>query len=281
LFLSLLHHNEGNLGSALLRHFDLFQTPSPVLFTGYHEPILKGSLVRTKHYRYPLYRPPDGTLSDDVALSSLSRAQIDGQEALAGKGYELVWLDDPIDRFFLHIQGSGLIRLPGGTHLRAGYAADNGKPYQSIGKMLVEDGKLQSGSTSTLAIRQYLKSHPEERDAILFHNGRYIFFRLIPDGPVGSLGVPLTSGRSLAVDPTIYPAGGLAFIHTKRPVMTPANHVIWKDFFRFVLLQDAGAAIKGPARADLFWGSAAEAEAGLMAQRGELYLLVKKSGAQQ
>jgi membrane-bound lytic murein transglycosylase A len=282
LFLSLLHnHNEDNLGSALLRHFDLFQTPSPVLFTGYHEPLLNGSLVRTEHYRYPLYRPPDATLSDDVALSSLSRAQIDGQDALAGKGYELVWLDDPIDRFFLHIQGSGLIRLPGGTHLRAGYAADNGKPYQSIGKMLVEDGKLQSGSTSTLAIRQYLKSHPQERDAILFHNGRYIFFRLIPDGPVGSLGVPLTSGRSLAVDPTIYPAGGLAFIHTKRPVVTQANHVIWKDFFRFVLLQDAGAAIKGPTRADLFWGSAAEAEAGLMAQPGELYLLVKKSGGEQ
>jgi membrane-bound lytic murein transglycosylase A len=281
LFLSLLHnHNEADLGPVILRHFNLFQTPSPVLFTGYHEPILKGSLVRTEHYRYPLYRPPDVILSNDAARAPLSRAQIDGQGALAGKGYELLWLDDPIDRFFLHIQGSGLIRLPGGTHLRAGYAADNGKPYQSIGKLLMESGKLQPGSTSTLAIRQYLKNHPEERDAILFHNGRYIFFRLIPNGPLGSLGVPLTPGRSLAIDPMVYPAGGLAFIHTKRPVVTQANHVRWKDFFRFVLLQDAGAAIKGPARADLFWGSAAEAEAGLMAQRGELYLLVKKSGAQ-
>jgi membrane-bound lytic murein transglycosylase A len=280
LFLFLLQ-NEADPGSALLQHFDLFQPSSPVLFTGYHEPILRGSLVRTGPYQYPLYRPPDPALGDNTAVSSLSRADIDGQDALGGKGYELVWLDDPVDRFFLHIQGSGLIRLPGGTPLRVGYAANNGKPYQSIGKLLVERGKLQPGSTSTLAIRQYLKNHPEERDAILFHNARYIFFQLVQNGPLGSLGVPLTPGRSLAVDPTVYPAGGLAFIHTKRPVVNSTNQVTWKDFFRFVLLQDTGAAIKGPTRADLFWGSAAEAEAGLMAQRGELYLLVKKSGTQQ
>jgi membrane-bound lytic murein transglycosylase A len=277
LFLSLLrkHNNETDLGPVIHQHFDLFQPPAPVLFTGYHEPILNGSLVQTKQYRYPLYRPPDPTL-DDTARS-LARADIDGEDALAGKGYELLWLDDPIDRFFLHIQGSGLIRLPDGRHLRAGYAADNGRPYLSIGKLLLESGKLQPGSTTTPAIRQYLRSHPKDRDSILFRNTRYIFFQLVPNGPVGSLGVPLTPGRSLAVDPAIYPAGGLAFIHTKRPVVTNTNHVTWKDFFRFVLLQDAGAAIKGPARADLFWGSAAEAEAGLMSQRGEMYLLVKKS----
>lgn len=277
LFLSLLqeHHDEADLGPAIHQHFDLFQPSAPVLFTGYHEPILNGSLARTEHYHYPLYRPPDPTV--DETARSLSREEIDGENALAGKGYELLWLDDPIDRFFLHIQGAGLIRLPGGTHLRTGYAADNGRPYQSIGKLLLESGKLQPGSTTTPAIRAYLKSHPEERDAILFQNTRYIFFQLVANGPVGSLGVPLTAGRSLAVDPTIYPAGALAFIHAKRPVVSEANQVTWKDFSRFVLLQDAGAAIKGPARADLFWGSAAEAEAGLMSQRGELYLLVKKS----
>jgi peptidoglycan lytic transglycosylase A len=280
LFLTLLQ-NEADPGPALLQHFDLLQTSSPVLFTGYHEPALRGSLVRTGPYQYPLYRPPDPTSGDDAAVSSLSRADIDGRNALGGKGYELVWLDDPVDRFFLHVQGSGLIRLPGGTPLRVGYAADNGKPYQSIGKLLLERGKLQPGGASTPAIRQYLKSHPEERDAVLFHNARYIFFRLVPNGPLGSLGVPLTPGRSLAVDPTIYPVGGVAFIRTKRPVMDSANQVTWKDFSRFVLLQDTGAAIKGPTRADLFWGSAAEAEAGLMAQRGELYLLVKKSGTRQ
>ncbi|NOT53764.1 MAG: hypothetical protein HOP18_04085 [Deltaproteobacteria bacterium] len=276
LFLSLLHeHDETDLGPALHQHFAVLQSPDPVLFTGYHEPVLNGSLVQNERYRYPLYRAPDAT--SDGAARALSRAEIDGQEALTGKGYELLWLDDPIDRFFLHIQGSGLIRLPGGTYLRAGYAGDNGRPYRSIGKLLLESGKLQPGSTTTPAIRAYLRSHPEERDEILFQNTRYIFFQLVANGPVGSLGVPLTAGRSLAVDPTIYPAGALAFIHTKRPVVTETNHVTWKDFFRFVLLQDAGAAIKGPGRADLFWGSAAEAEAGLMSQRGELYLLVKKS----
>jgi membrane-bound lytic murein transglycosylase A len=271
LFLTLLR-NETDLSKALVQHFDTYQVSSSVLFTGYHEPILNGSLVRTERYRYPLYRPPDATNS----VPSLSRAEIDGQEVLGGKGYELVWLDDPVDRFFLHIQGSGMIRLPGGTQLRVGYAANNGKPYQSIGKMLLERGELQPGNATTLAIRRYLKNHPEERDAILSHNPRYIFFKLIPDGPFGSLGVPLTPGRSLAVDPTVYPGGGLAFIHTKRPVLKHTNRVTWKEFFRFVLLQDTGAAITGPARADLFWGSAAEAEAGVMAQRGELYLLVKK-----
>jgi membrane-bound lytic murein transglycosylase A len=187
-----------------------------------------------------------------------------------------VWLDDPIDRFFLHIQGSGLVRLPGGTQLRVGYAADNGKPYQSIGKLLLDRGKLQPGNATSLGIRRYLKTHPQERDTILFHNSRYIFFKLVSDGPLGSLGVPLTPGRSLAVDPAVYPLGGLAFIHTKRPLSNHDNQVTWKKFFRFVLLQDTGAAITGPARADLFWGHAAESEAGLMAQRGQLYLLVKK-----
>ncbi len=275
LFLTLLQ-NKADLSKALLQHFDIYQVSPAVLFTGYHEPVLNGSLVRTERYRYPLYRPPDDTLGTDSVSSSLSRAEIDGQQVLAGKGYELVWLDDPIDRFFLHVQGSGMIRLPGGTSLRVGYAATNGKPYQSIGKLLLEHGKLQSGNTTTLAIRHYLKNHPAERDAILFHNPRYIFFKLVSDGPLGSLGVPLTPGRSLAVDPSVYPLGGLAFMHTKRPMANHANRVTWKKFFRFVLLQDTGAAITGPARADLFWGSAAEAEAGLMAQRGELYLLVKK-----
>ena len=274
LFLTFLQ-NKADLSKVLVQHFDIYQVSSSVLFTGYHEPVLNGSLVRTERYRYPLYRPPDGTLDMDSA-SSLSRAEIDGQQILAGKGYELVWLDDPLDRFFLHIQGSGMIRLPGGARLRVGYAANNGKPYQSIGKLLLERGKLQPGNATTPGIRRYLKNHPQERDAILFHNPRYIFFKLVPDGPLGSLGVPLTPGRSLAIDPSMYPLGGLAFIHTKRPLPNHTNRVTWKNFFRFVLLQDTGAAITGPARADLFWGSAAETEAGLMAQPGKLYLLVKK-----
>ncbi|MGE0821514.1 MAG: MltA domain-containing protein [Candidatus Binatia bacterium] len=271
-FLTVLD-TERDVGTALLRHFDIYRVSSPVLITGYHEPVIKGSLVPTKQYRYPLYRVP-GNLRTDF-----SRVDIDGRGALQGKGYEFVWLADPVDRFFLHIQGSGQIQLPGGMRMRVGYAGDNGKAYHSIGRMLLDQGRLSRSDASTLGIRRYLAAHPEERDTILFTNPRYIFFKPLAidsAGPVGSLGVPLTPGRSLAADPSVYPLGGIAFIHAKRPERTTRNEVQWREFFRFVLLQDTGAAIRGPSRADLFWGSAAEGEAGAMAQRGEMYLLVKK-----
>ena len=169
--------------------------------------------------------------------------------------------------------------MPRGERIRVGYAGDNGRPYRSIGRYLLDQGVLPPGQASTQGIRRYLAEHTEERDTILFQNPRYIFFKELstgPSGPVGSLGVPLTPGRSLAADPSVYPLGGLAFIHAKRPVWNARNQVTWKEFFRFVVLQDTGSAIRGPARADLFWGSAAETEAGAMAQRGEMYLLVKK-----
>ena len=274
-FLTLVE-TEPELGTALLRNFDIYRVTLPVLFTGYHEPIINGSLVRTGRYRYPLYRRPDDLPSLGTSVPYFSRAEIDGRGILNGKGYELFWLDDPIERFFLHIQGSGQIRLPGESRIRVGYAADNGRPYQSIGRFLLDQGKLRSGEVSTPAIRRYLENHPHERDEILFRNPRYIFFKSVPNGPVGSLGVPLTPGRSLATDPSIYPLGALAFIHAKKPTLNTENQITWQEFFRFVLLQDSGAAITGPSRADLFWGSAAEAEAGYMAQQGELYLLVKK-----
>jgi peptidoglycan lytic transglycosylase A len=269
---------EPDIGAALLQNFDIYRVTSPVLFTGYHEPVVNGSLVQTERYRYPLYRVPRDLPSRGAATPYFSRAEIDGQGILKGKGNEIVWLDDPVERFFLHIQGSGQIRLPKGERIRVGYAGDNGRPYRSIGRYLLDQQLLSPGRASTQDIRRYLAAHAEERDTILFHNPRYIFFKTLPGptGPVGSLGVPLTPGRSLAADPSIYPLGGLAFIHTKRPVWNARNQVTWKEFFRFVVLQDTGSAIRGPARADLFWGSAAETEAGAMAQRGEMYLLVKK-----
>jgi membrane-bound lytic murein transglycosylase A len=185
-------------------------------------------------------------------------------------------VDDPVARFFLHIQGSGQIQLPNGTRLRIGYAATNGKPYHSVGKILLEQGKLRPGETSTPAIRRYLQTHPAEQNRIFSLNPRYIFFQPTPGGPRGSLGVPLTPGRSLAIDPKVYPQGALGFIQTRRPVVDQQEQVTWQEFSRFVLLQDSGAAITGWGRADLFWGSNAETEAGSMAQEGELYLLVKK-----
>ncbi len=294
-FLALLETHT-DLRPALARDFAVYRVTALVLFTGYYEPVLNGSPVRTARYRYPLYRRPDdlvevdgstvsperageklyGRMVNGKLLPYFSRAEIDGHGALAGKQYELIWVDDPVACFFLHIQGSGQIQLPDGKRVRVGYAGTNGQPYQSIGKLLLDQGKLHLGETSALAIRRYLQAHPDEQDTIFFHNQRYIFFQFASDGPRGSLGIPLTAGRSLATDAKIYPPGALGFIHSRKPVVGQQEQVSWQEFSRFVLLQDSGAAISGWGRADLFWGNGVEIEAGYMAQEGELYLLVKK-----
>ncbi len=295
-FLALLNQ-PGDLALEVRREFDLYRATTPVLFTGYHEPELQGSFIRTERYRYPLYRRPTDLVKIDLSqfttqlfpqdvygrvangglVPYFSRAQIDGQRMLAPQHKELVWLDDPVERFFLHIQGSGKIRLPDGTWFRVGYAASNGWPYRSIGKMLLSQGKLQSGEASAQGIRHYLRQHPAEQDQILFHNGRYIFFRVVSAGPLGSLGVPLTPGRSIAIDPNWYPPGAVGFIRATKPHLKENGQVSWQPFSRFVALQDRGAAITGPGRADIYWGSGPQPEAGLMAQRGELYIFLKKS----
>jgi membrane-bound lytic murein transglycosylase A len=292
-FLSLVDKGD-NLQTALSRDFAIYKVTPPVLFTGYHEPLLYGSRTRIERFRYPLYRRPDdlveveatsspggakqfGRLVNGQFLPYFSREEIDGRGVLHGKHYELLWVDDLVSLFLLHVQGSGQIQLQDGTRLRVGYAASNGRPYKSIGKLLIEQGKLAPGEATTPAIRRYLQAHPADQKTVLFANPRYVFFEFAAtEGPRGSLGVPLTPGRSLAIDPKIYPAGALGFLRTKRPIVEPNGQVSWKTFSRFVLLQDAGAAITGWRRADLFWGADAEDEAGLMAQEGELYLLMKK-----
>ncbi len=294
-FLALLNQ-PGDWTATLQRDFDLYRATAPVLFTGYHEPELRGSFIRTARYHYPVYRRPTNLVEVDAAqfasrpfeekvygrvangklVPYFSRAQIDGQGILARQYKELVWLDSPIERFFLHIQGSGKIRLPDGTWFRIGYAASNGWPYRSIGKRLLKQGKLGPGEASAQAIRRYLRGHPTERDQILFHNPRYIFFRVVSEGPLGSLGVALTPGRSIATDPGWYPPGAVGFIVTKKPQLNGNEQVSWQSFSRFVSLQDRGAAITGPGRADIYWGSGPQPEAGLMAQNGDLYLFLKK-----
>ena len=312
-FLALLDR-PGDLAMGVRREFDLYRATAPVLFTGYHEPELRGSFIRTERYCYPLYRRPTdlvevdtsqftpkrkrvlqsskkdgyvssfqpfaekvyGRVANGQLVPYFSRAQIDGHHILAQQHQELVWLDDPIERFFLHIQGSGKIRLPDGAWFRVGYAASNGWPYRSIGKLLLSQGKLQPGEASAQAIRRYLQQHPAEQGLILFHNSRYIFFRVVAAGPLGSLGVPLTPGRSIAVDPGWYPPGAVGFIRTTKPQLNGNGQVAWQRFSRFVALQDRGAAIAGPGRADIYWGSGPQPEAGLMAERGELYILLKK-----
>ena len=295
-FLDVLEREE-DIRAALHRDFDIYRVTTPILFTGYHEPSLRGSRVRTDRFRYPIYRPPDdlaeasargvagagkqfGRMVNGKLLPYFSREEIDGQGVLNGKRYEMLWVDDPLSLFFLHIQGSGQVVLPDGKRVRIGYVASNGRPYTSIGKLLLERGKLAPGEATTPAIRRYLQTHPEEQRELLFSNARYIFFRYLQDGPRkgprGSLNIPLTAGRSLAADPKIYPPGAFGLIRTKKPVLDADKQVSWQEFSRFVVLQDTGAAITGWRRADIFWGADAEDEAGLMAQEGEMYLLVKK-----
>ncbi len=238
------------------------------LITGYHEPALTGSLVRRDVRQEPVYRRPPA----EVLTRRPTRAEIERSAMLAGS--ELAWIDDPVEAFFLHVQGSGRIRLPDGKVLRIGYAGDNGQPYTAIGRVLRERGASSEQELDAGRIKAWLRANPGQARDVMRSNARYIFFRELPpadpdEGPPGSLNVPLTAGRSIAVDPRHVPRGALMFLSTTHPADgSPLR--------RLVMAQDTGAAITGAVRADLFWGSGQQAEtnAGLMKQRGRLWLLV-------
>jgi len=270
-----------------------------VLFTGYYEPIYEGRRVRDEVFRYPLYRLPSDLIRIDLSPFGekfkgeslvaridgkkvqpyFSRSQIEGEKVLDGKGLEIAWLKDPLDVFFLHIQGSGRVRLPEGKDLLVHYQASNGRPYRSIGRYMIDKGFLAREEMSMQAMRRYLTEHPEVRDEVLNQNPSYIFFQQVETGPWGSLGVLLTPGRSVALDPRIFPKGALGFISCQKPVVNDRGDIIsWTPFSRFVLNQDSGGAIKGAGRADIFWGSGpyAELAAGHLQHEGDLFVLIKK-----
>ena len=208
-----------------------------------------------------------------------SRREIDELGSLRGRGYEIAWVKNPIDFFFLHIQGSGILRLEDGRRLLVGYAGANGRPYRSIGRLLIDRGKIPQEEMSMQRLRRYLLDYPEEQNEIFFYNESYVFFRFSEEGPLGNIEVPLTPGRSIATDARLFPKGALAFIVTERPVLDAAGQLIgWQSFSRFVLNQDTGGAIRGPQRADLYFGSGFEAEAGAgyMNRPGKLYFLSLK-----
>ena len=272
-----------------------------VLFTGYYEPVLKGSLEKTGPYSYPIYRRPDdsvvvqlgkfrekyrnerlvGRVENGELLPYFTREEIDGAGVLENRGLEIAWFADPVDIFFLHIQGSGMICLPDGKCFQVSYAQSNGRAYRSIGKLLIDSGKATRQDLSMQGIKKYLREHPEEAQEIINYNESYVFFRIVEEGPVGSIGVALTGGRSIATDQTIFPRGALAFIKSRKPVIGPDGDIrSWVPFSRFALNQDTGGAITGPGRVDLFCGRSREAEimAGHLKEEGELYFLVLKKG---
>jgi membrane-bound lytic murein transglycosylase A len=273
--------------------------PEPVLFTGYFEPVLQGSLNKDTEYQFPIYARPDDLTTIDLSLFSqqfkgetivgryidqrvvpyYDRKEIEHQGLLEGKVKEIAWLKDRLDLFFLQIQGSGKIYLDNGDIINVHYHGSNGQPYRSIGKLLIDEGKITREEISMQKIRDYLRNHPEEIETVLNYNPSYVFFKVEKDGPLGSLEVKLTPGRSIALDRHLFPPAGLAFIETKKPLINGDGTIHkWTAFSRFVLNQDTGGAIRGPSRADLFWGNGpyAEIAAGYMQEFGKLYFLILK-----
>lgn len=227
----------------------------PGLLTGYHETLLTGSLQRESDAQVPLYappaKPPGGAPLPD-------RAAIDAG-ALASTSV-VAWADDPVEAFFLHVQGSGRMRLRDGSILRIGFAGHNGRAYHSIGRELVDRGEVDPETLDANVIKAWLRAHPGRAAEVMRTNPRYVFFRVLEDidprqGPIGSLGVPLTAMRSIAVDPARVPPGALVYLDA-RPLAGEEDRYEWR---RLGVAQDTGAAIRGAVRADLFAGSDREA----------------------
>ena len=275
-----------------------------MLFTGYYQPVIQASPVRTSVYRYPIYRMPEGRLrqvnykkgiqligthsgikriraaSPEKPWRRFTREEIDRKGVLQGHGLEIGWLKDDLDRYFLHIQGSGILEFPDGSRQGVGYQGSNQYSYTGIGRLMIEDGIIEISQGSMQGIKKYFAENPKDIEKYLYQNKRYIFFTFNDKGPRGSGGGELVGGRSIATDKSIYPAGGLAFIKVKKPILDANNNIIrWQPISRFVVDQDTGSAIRGPGRADLFFGTGkkAGAQAGHYHERGKIYYLIKRS----
>ncbi|MDP3284637.1 MAG: MltA domain-containing protein [Desulfobacterales bacterium] len=270
-----------------------------VLFTGYYEPFLEGSLLKTDTYKYPVYGTPPDLISIDLSLFSpkyagekitgrytgqtvvpyYERKEIETERRLEGKAPVLAWVKDPVDLFFLQIQGSGKILLENGNTINIHYHAQNGHPYKAIGILLIQKEIIPPSEMSMQSIRAYLNSKSEEVQDILNYNPSYVFFKTEEGGPRGCLDVNLTPGRSVALDRRVFPPAGLVYIETEKPQVSENGEITgWIKNNRFVLNQDTGGAIRGSGKADIFWGNGkyAEIAAGNMKHTGSLYFLILK-----
>lgn len=277
---------------------------APGIITGYYEPLLNGSRSKKPPYLYAVYATPDDLLTIDLGdlrpdlKGQRLRGRIDGRKvvpyysreqieaAAAGGGAPaglatskpLLYVDDAVELFFLMIQGSGRIKLDDGSMVHLNYADQNGYPYKSVGRYLIDQGEMKLEQASMQGIKGWAAAHPERLNELLNFNPSYVFFRESragDEGPQGALGVPLTAGRSIAVDPRLTPLGAPVWLATTRPNSS-------EPLRRLMLAQDTGGAINGANRADFFWGFGEEAtrEAGRMRQMGELYVLwPKEAGA--
>ncbi len=253
--------------------FELFFRPvlieeagKEALFTGYFEPELDGSLTPTARYRFPVYAKPR-----EAKGQWLTREQIETGETMKGRGLEIAWVDDPVELFFLQIQGSGRIRLPSGAHLRVGYGGNNGHKYRSIGQELIRRGIYKSHQVSAQVIQNWVRRNPIDGTALLRHNPSYVFFRKVtrvsPEkGPLGAMNRSITALRSVAVDPKYTPLGAPVWV--EKDGEGPMR--------RLMIAQDTGSAIKGAQRADIFFGTGDTAgkAAGRLRDPGRMYVLM-------
>ena len=254
--------------------FELFFLPvliedgDPALFTGYYEPELRGSRTPNGVYRYPIYRTPPEVVPGQLWKT---RREIEQLGLLRDRNLEIAWLDDPVDLFFLHIQGSGRIKLSDGTSIRVGYGGRNGHDYRSVGEEMVRRGLYQRHQVSAATIRGWVRRNPQEGRLLLQHNPSYIFFREVSEvpsdkGPLGAMNRSITALRSIAVDPEFIPLGAPVWVEKKGR----------DPFSRLMIAQDTGSAIKGAQRADVFYGSGHEAgrQAGRIRDPGRMITLL-------
>ena len=225
----------------------LIEDGVPGLFTGYFEPELDGALRRTEVHRWPLYRLPPEV---EPGTPFLSRAQIETSGALAGRGLEIAWVDDPVEAFFLHVQGSGRVRLPSGRVIRVGYGGKNGHEYRSVGLEMIRRGLMTEDEVSAARIRDWVRDNPQEGERLLRHNPSFVFFREVSEvppelGPLGAMNRSITPMRSVAVDPAFQPLGAPVWIESEG--RAPMR--------RLMVAQDTGSAIVGAQRADIFFGT--------------------------
>ncbi|MEY3410510.1 MAG: MltA domain protein, partial [Pseudomonadota bacterium] len=257
----------------------------------YYEPIIKGSRTKRDQYQHALYTRPDDLITVELAslfpelankrvrgrvvgtklIPYFNRAEIEADNSPL-QGREFVWVDDQIDLFFLQIQGSGMVHLDNGEKMHIGYADQNGQPYQSIGRLLIDRGEITADKASMQGIKDWAKKNPTKLRELLNANPSYVFFRELPPGlpgPLGALGVPILAERVVAVDPKFVPLGAPIFLSTNQPFTN-------KPLQRLMMAQDTGGAIKGGVRADFYWGAGNEAgkQAGAMKQSGKIWVLL-------